>query len=77
MIAEALCKAFPDQEWTLRNGAGYEGLVWHGPGEKPTEKQFDDAIASYEPEPVQSRLDLVISALEKKGVLSKDDVRQK
>lgn len=78
MIARALCKAFPGQQWTFNHReTGYAGLHWIGPGPKPTQAQFEAALASYVDVPPQSKLDLVIEALERKGVLTKDDVRKK
>lgn len=38
-IAEKLTRYYPDAQWSL-NGDVYAGLIWHGPGEKPTEQEL-------------------------------------
>lgn len=38
-IASILAEEYPDAEWSL-NGNSYSGLVWLGPGPKPTEEEL-------------------------------------
>jgi hypothetical protein len=40
--AAILTSEYPDAEWTL-NGDDYAGLVWNGPGSKPTQAALDAA----------------------------------
>jgi hypothetical protein len=40
--AAVLTANYPGSTWTL-NGDTYDGLDWHGPGDKPTEAELDAA----------------------------------
>lgn len=45
--AAVLTANYPDARWSL-TGDTYDGLDWHGPGNKPTKKKLDDAWPAVE-----------------------------